>query len=98
MLKASGTPDAAYSDPVVIVVEEGGSTPGAPVLYINMQTGSQLVLSFDSENGALYRLMQDDDLGSWTLYEDNITGDGNTIERLVPVPADRVFYLLEVIE
>jgi hypothetical protein len=98
MIKADGSPDAAYSDPVVINVEAGSSTPGTPVLYINMTTGSQLVLSFDSENGVLYRLMQDDDLSGWSLYEDNIPGDGSIIERNVATPVSRVFYTLEVVE
>lgn len=98
MIKAEGSPDAAYADPVTIIVEEGGSTPGSPVLYINMETGGQLILSFDSENGLLYRLMQGSDLNGWSVLEDGISGNGASIERNIPTPLIRAFYRLETID
>jgi hypothetical protein len=97
-VKADGSPSPAYSNLVLIEVSESaGPGAGQPVLFISMASGAQLVLSFDSDDGVLYRLKQGTDLSDFTPVED-IAGDGTRIERTVAAPDPAAFFLLEAVE
>lgn len=92
--RANGTPDAWWTPTFVIEVSNDVAVLIVPQISLSSNAG-QMQIQFSTQAGFNYRIQSSPDLGNWTDLE-SVAGNGSTVNRNYPQPAEKVFYRVAI--